>query len=62
VAKPYWLGEEKKKAWSLLVLLIVLMLVETKLAVMLNDQAGEMTSALAGKDGGRFWKAVRPAC
>jgi putative ATP-binding cassette transporter len=61
VAKPYWLGEEKKKAWSLLVLLIVLMLVETKLAVMLNDQAGEMTSALAGKDGGRFWKAVR-AC
>jgi putative ATP-binding cassette transporter len=61
VAKPYWLGEDRKKAWSLLVLLIVLMLVETKLAVMLNDQAGEMTSALAGKDGGRFWKAVR-AC
>jgi putative ATP-binding cassette transporter len=61
VAKPYWLGEEKKKAWSLLVLLIVLMLVETKLAVMLNDQAGEMTSALAGKDGDRFWTSVR-AC
>jgi putative ATP-binding cassette transporter len=61
VAKPYWLGEEKKKAWLLLLLLIVLMLVDTKLAVMLNNQAGEMTSALAGKDGGRFWKAVR-AC
>jgi putative ATP-binding cassette transporter len=61
VAKPYWLGEEKKKAWSLLVLLIVLMLVETKLAVMLNNQAGEMTSALAGKDGDRFWTSVR-AC
>jgi putative ATP-binding cassette transporter len=61
VAKPYWLGEEKKKAWSLLLLLIVLMLVETKLAVMLNNQAGEMTSALAAKDGGRFWKSVR-AC
>jgi putative ATP-binding cassette transporter len=61
VAKPYWLGEERKKAWSLLLLLIVLMLVETKLAVMLNNQAGEMTSALAGKDGGRFWKSVR-AC
>jgi putative ATP-binding cassette transporter len=61
VAKPYWLGEEKGRAWSLLLLLIVLMLVETKLAVMLNDQAGEMTSALAAKEGGRFWAAVR-AC
>jgi len=61
VAKPYWLGEEKKKAWWLLLLLIVLMLVETKLAVMLNDQAGEMTSALAAKNGDRFWTSVR-AC
>ena len=61
VAKPYWLGEEKKKAWWLLFLLIGLMLVETKLAVMLNDQAGEMTSALAAKNGNRFWTAVR-AC
>jgi putative ATP-binding cassette transporter len=61
VAKPYWLGEQKKRAWSLLILLIVLMLVETKLAVMLNDQAGEMTSALAAKNGDRFWTSVR-AC
>ena len=55
VAKPYWLGDQKKRAWTLLALLIVLMLVETKFAVMLNDQAGEMTSALAAKDGDRFW-------
>jgi putative ATP-binding cassette transporter len=61
VAKPYWLEDERRTAWSLLLLLIVLMLVETKLAVMLNDQAGEMTSALAAKNGGRFWNAVR-AC
>jgi putative ATP-binding cassette transporter len=61
VAKPYWLGDEKKKAWSLLLVLIVLMLAETKFAVMLNDQAGEMTSALAAKNGERFWTAVR-AC
>lgn len=59
VAKPYWLGEEWKTAWTLLVLLIVLMLFETKFAVMLNDQAGEMTSALAAKDGVRFWASVR---
>jgi len=61
VAKPYWLGEERKKAWSLLLLLVVLMLVETRLAVMLNDQAGEMTSALAARNGERFWTSVR-AC
>jgi len=61
VAKPYWLGEEKRQAWLLLLLLIVLMLAETKFAVMLNDQAGEMTSALAGKNGDRFWTSVR-AC
>jgi vitamin B12/bleomycin/antimicrobial peptide transport system ATP-binding/permease protein len=61
VAKPYWLGEEKKKAWFLLLLLIVLMLVETKLAVMLNDQTGEMTSALAAGNRDRFWRSVR-AC
>ena len=59
VAKPYWLEDQKKRAWLLLLLLIALMLVETKLAVMLNDQTGELTSALAGKDRGRFWNAVR---
>jgi putative ATP-binding cassette transporter len=61
VAKPYWLGDEKKTAWGLLVLLIVLMLVDTKLAVMLNNQTGEMTSALAARNGDRFWTSVR-AC
>jgi vitamin B12/bleomycin/antimicrobial peptide transport system ATP-binding/permease protein len=61
VAKPYWLEEEKKKAWFMLSLLIVLMLVETKLAVMLNNQAGEMTSALAARNADRFWTSVR-AC
>ncbi len=61
VAKPYWQGNEKKTAWGLLLLLIVLMLAETQLAVMLNNQSGEMTSALAGWDGERFWKSVH-AC
>ncbi|AXA92185.1 ABC transporter ATP-binding protein/permease [Massilia sp. YMA4] len=59
VAKPYWLEDQKKKAWFLLLLLIALMLVETQLAVMLNDQTGELTSALAGKNRDRFWNAVR---
>jgi putative ATP-binding cassette transporter len=59
VAKPYWLGDEKKTAWILLLIVIVVMLVDTKLAVMLNNQTGEMTSALAGKHADRFWKSVR---
>nr|WP_284144067.1 ABC transporter ATP-binding protein/permease [Ottowia testudinis] len=29
-----------------------------QIAVMLNEQAGEMTSALAARDGGRFWHAI----
>ncbi|MEW6373002.1 MAG: ABC transporter ATP-binding protein/permease [Pseudomonadota bacterium] len=61
VAKPYWQGEERRAAWTLLLLLVALMLVETKLAVMLNAQAGEMTSALAARSGDRFWTSVR-AC
>ncbi|WP_374563339.1 ABC transporter ATP-binding protein/permease [Ideonella sp.] len=61
VAKPYWLGDQRKAAWGLLALLIVLMLGETQFAVMLNNQAGEMTSALSAKDGPRFWSNVR-AC
>lgn len=58
VAKPYWLGSQKKSAWGLMALLIVLMLAETQFAVMLNDQAGEMTSALAARDADRFWGSV----
>ncbi len=61
VAKPYWLGDQRKSAWGLLALLIVLMLGETQFAVMLNNQAGEMTSALSAQDGPRFWSNVR-AC
>ncbi|HEV8689989.1 MAG TPA: ABC transporter ATP-binding protein/permease [Ideonella sp.] len=58
VARPYWTGNRKKTAWWMLGLLIALMLGETQLAVMLNDKAGEMTSALAARDADRFWAAV----
>ena len=58
IAKPYWLGDQKKAAWTLLALLIVLMLAETQFAVMLNEQSGEMASALAGREADRFWNSV----
>lgn len=61
VAAPYWKGDRKRAAWTLTALLIGLMLLETQLAVMLNDKAGEMTSALAGQERDRFWSAVQ-AC
>ena len=59
VARPYWIGEKKRAAWSLLALLVVLMLAETQLAVWLNAEVGDMTSALAGRERERFWTAVQ---
>ncbi|AVP56471.1 ABC transporter ATP-binding protein/permease [Pulveribacter suum] len=59
VAWPYWQGDRKSVAWSLLGLLVLLMLAETQLAVMLVDRTGEMTSALAARESERFWAAVR---
>ena len=59
VAKPYWVGDRRFSAWSLMGLLVVLMLCETQLAVMLVDKTGEMTSALAAQERDRFWAAVR---
>jgi vitamin B12/bleomycin/antimicrobial peptide transport system ATP-binding/permease protein len=59
VAKPYWTGDRKVWAWTFLAGLIVLMLADTQLAVLLNNQTGELTSALAARDEDRFWAAVR---
>ncbi|WP_218151275.1 ABC transporter ATP-binding protein/permease [Roseateles sp. YR242] len=59
LAKPYWLGDQKRAAWAMLALLIVLMLCETQLAVLLNNKTGELTSALAAQEHTRFWHAVR---
>lgn len=59
VARPYWVGDRRAWAWGFLAGIIVLMLADTQLAVMLNDQTGEITSALAARDADRFWAAVR---
>lgn len=59
VAKPYWTGDRRGWAWAFLIGLIVLMLAETQFAVLLNEQTGELTSALAARDETRFWEAVR---
>jgi len=58
IAKAYWFGEEKWKARGLLLLIVVLLLGYTGLSVVLNNQRGELISALSAKDESRFWQTV----
>jgi vitamin B12/bleomycin/antimicrobial peptide transport system ATP-binding/permease protein len=58
IATPYWLSEKKRTAWTLLVLLIVLLLGQVYSNVLFNQQTGELTSALAAKDPARFWRTI----
>ncbi|MBL8435602.1 MAG: ABC transporter ATP-binding protein/permease [Zoogloea sp.] len=59
IASPYWRGDERLRAWGLLALLVVLLLGQTRFAVMLNEQTGEFTSALAARDEVRFWDSIQ---
>lgn len=59
LASPFWRNEERWKAWGLLALLVLLLLGQTGFAVLLNEQTGEFTSALAARDEDRFWAAIR---
>ncbi|MBZ0142682.1 MAG: ABC transporter ATP-binding protein, partial [Rhodocyclaceae bacterium] len=59
IAAPYWRHEEKWKAWGLLALLVLLLLGQTRFAVLFNEQTGEFTSALAAREEERFWAAIR---
>jgi len=58
IAAPYWLRDEKWHARGLLLLLVALMLGQTGFAVLFNEQTGEFTSALAARDGARFWYSI----
>lgn len=59
IASPYWRHEEKWKAWGLAALLVVLLLGQTRFAVLFNEQTGEFTSALAARDETRFWDSIQ---
>lgn len=59
IAAPYWHHEEKWKAWGLVALLGVLLLGQTRFAVLFNEQTGEFTSALAARDAARFWASIQ---
>ena len=58
LAKPYWFSDEKHRARLLLLVLILLLVGYTEFAVLFNQQSGEFTSALAARDGHRFWRSI----
>lgn len=58
IAQAYWFGDERWKARGLLLLIVVLLLGYTGLSVVLNNQRGELISALSVKDEARFWQTV----
>ncbi|SPA24898.1 putative ABC transporter, ATP-binding component [Cupriavidus taiwanensis] len=59
IAKPYWVSQERWKAAGLLLVLILLLLGQTQAEVLINEQTGEFTSALAARDAERFWASIR---
>ncbi len=58
LARPYWFSDEKWIARGLLAALILLLLGSTAFSVLLNEQAGELTSGLAAQDPDRYWKSI----
>ena len=58
IAKAYWFGDEKWKARGGLLLIFILLLAYTGLSVVLNNQRGELISALSAKSESRFWHTV----
>jgi len=58
LTKPYLQSEKKWAAWGLLALLVILMLADTTASVLLNQQTGEFSSALASQDSARYWRSI----
>jgi len=56
--QAYWFSDDKWLARGLLALLVVLMLANTAANVLLNQQAGEFSSALAARDSDRYWHSI----
>ena len=59
IAAPFWRSEEGWRALGLLLLLVLLLLGQTGFNLLFNQESGEFTSALAARDGPRFWASMR---
>ena len=58
IAKPYWIGNEKKGAWALLATLFLLLIVYTPLSVSLTNIQGNVISALTELNQERFTRTI----
>ena len=59
IATPYWRSADRWRAGALVALLVALLLGPTAFNLQFVYQSGELTSALAARDGARFWTAIR---
>lgn len=59
VAGGFWRSEERGRARALLVTLVALLLAQTAASVLMNQESGEFTSALAAADAPRFWASIQ---
>lgn len=58
MTKPYFFSEQWGVAWGLLILLVALMLLNTAAGILVVDQTGEFTTALANRDSARYWRPI----
>lgn len=58
IAAPYFQSDQKIKAWSLLVAIVVLNLASVYLAVLFNDWYGVFYNALQEKNASVFWQQM----
>lgn len=58
IAAPYWRSDERWRAVGLLALLVLLLLGQTAFSLLFNRETGEFTSALAARDGLRYWNSI----
>jgi vitamin B12/bleomycin/antimicrobial peptide transport system ATP-binding/permease protein len=56
VVKPYWISNEKYKAWGMLFVLLLLLAAVNGLNVVINYVAGNFMTALQEKNEPEFWK------
>jgi vitamin B12/bleomycin/antimicrobial peptide transport system ATP-binding/permease protein len=59
LGKLYWLGNEKKGALGLLLLLFILLAAHTQLSVLLNQQQGNIISSLSAQNIDRFQETIK---
>jgi putative ATP-binding cassette transporter len=55
---PYWRSEEKGKAWTLLIAVIVLSLFSVAISVWINSWYKDFYNALQKKDEAAFWQLI----